>query len=70
MSDKGNTFKVDGKVVKAGEVRVEVELLDGASIVVILTNEGIITDCFSSGVHIETSSVTYDEKFGQMTFED
>lgn len=63
-----NTFKVDGKEIQVGgDVRVEVELLDGDSIVVILTHEGIITDCFSQGEHTGTDSETFEERFNWMS---
>lgn len=60
------TFKVDNKKIKAGEVRVEVELPDGDSIVVVLTHEGIITDCIRGGEVAETSSIMYSERFDEM----
>lgn len=65
------TFKVDDKEVKVGQdMRVEVDLEDGTSIVVVLTNEGVITDCFDKdGENIATSSIMYDERFSEMTEE-
>lgn len=66
------TFKVDGKVVKASEFRVEAELANGDSIVVILTHEGIITDCFKSesAEELATSSIMYDERYFEMVGEE
>lgn len=62
------TFKVDDKIVKVGgDMRIEVDLLDGQSIVVVLTHEGIITDCVENGEVIATSSITYDERFAALT---
>ena len=56
------TFKIDNKQIRVGQdMRVEVDLGDGRSAVVILTHEGIITDIYQDDELEATSSETYDE---------
>lgn len=56
------TFLHDNNEIKVGQdVRVHVDLGDGLLAVVILTHEGVITDIYSHGEAVATSSQTYDE---------
>lgn len=59
--------KIDHQVVKVlDDLRVEVDLGDGESLIVVLSSEGIITDCCRNGEVIATSSITYDERFSEL----
>jgi hypothetical protein len=59
-------FKIDGTEYSSvgQDVRVEKQLGDGRSIVVILTHEGIVIDCLTNGNPTGTSSRLYDALFG------
>ena len=73
----GVTFRVDGRVVAASDVRASVNLGDGRSMEVVLTHEGTIVDFFIGpgpdvlvlghaqlhAEHLGTTASTYAEAF-------
>lgn len=68
QENKNPTFKIDNKVVKVGQdMRVEIEFPDDQYLTVILTHEGIICDAFRGDENVGTSSITFAEKFDEMT---
>ena len=64
------TFKVDDAPIRVGQdMRVEYNLPDGGTLVVVLTYEGIIMDFWAKGSDEPdaTSSIMYEEQATEMT---
>ena len=64
------TFKVDDVPIRVGnDMRVEYDLPDGGTLVVVLTHEGIIMDFWGEGSTEPdaTSSMMYEEQATEMT---
>ncbi len=63
------TFKVDDVPIRVGnDMRIEYNLPDGGSLIVVLTHEGIIMDFWEEGSDESdaTSSITYEEQITEM----
>lgn len=71
---KNLVFKVDGIPIRVGfDVRAEYEDINGDSLVVVLTHEGVIMDLWDKNEDREpvaTSSITFDEQIETMQNED
>jgi hypothetical protein len=55
-------FKIDNNEVKIGQdFRIEYTVNDKASMIVVVTNEGVIIDWYLNGNCVQTMSQTFDE---------